>query len=103
VKLENVGPVRITYRKDEVRVEQANLRGTDTDVRVSGFARFAGDRAFKLSLMARATSIARSFVPRLETVVGRKKCSGCWDMSTPRFNGKVHVEGASIRYGDFPE
>src|SRR4029077_17864364 len=29
VKLENVGPVRLTYRRDEVRVEQASLRGTD--------------------------------------------------------------------------
>ena len=23
-------------------------------------------------------------------------------LSTPRFNGKVHIEGASLRYGDFP-
>jgi len=23
-------------------------------------------------------------------------------ISTPRLNGKVHVEGASFRYGDFP-
>ena len=40
INLENVGPVRLTYRQDEVRVEQASLRGTDTDFRVSGSARF---------------------------------------------------------------
>jgi len=33
VKLENVGPLRITYRRDEVRIEQAYLRGPDTDFR----------------------------------------------------------------------
>ncbi len=37
VNLENVGPVRLTYRRDEVRVEQASLRGTDTDFRSERF------------------------------------------------------------------
>ena len=31
INLENVGSVRLTYREDEVRVEQASLRGSDTD------------------------------------------------------------------------
>ena len=105
VKLENVGPVRLTYRRDEVRVEQASLRGTDTDFRVSGSARFAGDQALNLRLdgavslqllggFCAATgshAAARRSMPRSP---GR--------VSTPRFNGKVHIEGASLRYGDFP-
>ena len=64
VKLENVGPVRLTYRRDEVRVEQASLRGTDTDFRVSGSARFAGDQALNLRLDgAVSLQLLAGFVP----------------------------------------
>jgi len=62
VKLENVGPVRLTYRQDEVRVEQANLRGTDTDFHVAGSARFAGDRALSFARGRRGqSSVAGGF------------------------------------------
>ena len=104
VKLENVGPVRLTYRRDEVRVEQASLRGTDTDFRVSGSARFAGDRALNLRLDgAVSLQLLGGFVPRLEAS-GRAQVNAAiaGTISTPRFNGKVHIEGASLRYGDFP-
>jgi translocation and assembly module TamB len=104
INLENVGPVRLTYRQDEVRVEQANLRGTDTDFRVSGSARFAGDRALNLRLDGAASlQLLGSFVPRLEAS-GRAQVNATvgGTLSTPRFNGKVHIEGASLRYGDFP-
>src|ERR1035437_6240397 len=104
VKLENEGPVRLTYRQDEVRVEQASLKGTDTDVRVSGSARFAGDRALNLRLDGAASlQSLGSFVPRLEAS-GRAQVNATvgGTLSTPRFNGKVHIEGASLRYGDFP-
>ncbi len=104
VNLENVGPVRLTYRRDEVRVEQASLRGTDTDFRVSGSARFAGDQALSLRLDgAVSLQLLGGFVPRLEAG-GRAQVNAAvaGTISTPRFNGKVHVEGASFRYGDFP-
>jgi translocation and assembly module TamB len=104
VKLENVGPVRLTYRRDEVRVEQASLRGTDTDFRVSGSARFTGDRALNLRLDgAVSLQLLGGFVPRLEAG-GRAQVNAAvaGTISTPRLNGKVHVEGASFRYGDFP-
>jgi translocation and assembly module TamB len=104
IKLENVGPVRLTYRQDEVRVEQASLRGTDTDFRVSGSARFAGDRALNLRLDgAVSLQLLAGFVPRLEST-GRAQVNAAigGTISTPRFNGRVHIEGASLRYGDFP-
>src|ERR1019366_7451434 len=104
INLENVGPVRLTYRQDEVRVEQANLRGTDTDFRLSGSARFAGDRALDLRLDGAASlQLLGSFLPRLEAN-GRAQINATvgGTLSTPRFNGKVHIEGASVRYGDFP-
>ncbi len=104
VKLENVGPVRLTYRRDEVRVEQASLRGTDTDFRVSGSARFAGDQALNLRMDgAVSLQLLAGFYPQLEAS-GRAQINAlvAGTVATPRFNGKVHIEGASLRYGDFP-
>jgi translocation and assembly module TamB len=104
VKLENVGPVRLTYRRDEVRVEQASLRGTDTDFRITGSARFAGDQALNLRTDgAVSLQLLSSFFPQLEAS-GRAQINAqvSGTVATPRFNGKVHIEGASMRYGDFP-
>ncbi len=104
VKLENVGAVRLTYRRDEVRVEQASLRGTDTDFRVSGSARFAGDQALNLRVDgAVSLELLAGFFPQMEST-GRAQINAqvAGTLATPRLNGKVHVEGASLRYGDFP-
>ena len=104
VKLENVGPVRLTYRRDEVRVEQASLRGPDTDFRVTGSARFAGDQALNLRMDgAVSLQLLAGFMPQLEAT-GRAQVNAAvgGTVATPRFNGKVHIEGASLRYGDFP-
>lgn len=104
VKLENDGPVRLTYRRDEVRIEQANLRGTDTDFRLSGFARFAGGRAVEMRMDgAVSLQILAGFVPRLEAT-GRAQVNAgvLGTLNAPRFNGKIHVEGATARFADFP-
>jgi translocation and assembly module TamB len=104
IKLENSAPVRLTYRQDEVRVEQANLRGTDTDIHVSGSARFAGDQALDLRLDGAASlTLLASFYPQLEST-GRAQINAMVSgtVIAPRFNGRVHIEGASLRYGDFP-
>ena len=104
IHLENTGPVRLTYRRDEVRVEQANLRGTDTDFRLGGSARFAADQALNLRLDgAVSLQLLAGFIPQLQAN-GRAQVNAAvaGTISTPRFNGKVHIEGASLRYGDFP-
>ncbi len=104
VKLENDGPVRLTYRQDEVRVEQASIHGTDSDFHVAGSARFAGDRALNLSTEGTVSmQLLTGFFPLLETG-GRAlvNASVGGTLANPRFNGKVHLEGGSFRYGDFP-
>jgi translocation and assembly module TamB len=104
VKLENVGPVRLTYRRDAVRVEQANLRGTDTDFRITGSALFAGDQALNLHLDGTASlQLLSGFMPQLEAN-GKAQINAAigGTVVTPQINGKVRVEGVSLRYGDFP-
>lgn len=104
VKLENVGPLRFWYQRDEVRIEQANLRGADTDFHISGFARFAGDRRLGLNLTGTMNlRLAGGFVPGLEAR-GPAQVSASIEgtFSNPRITGKVRVENAAANYGDFP-
>ena len=104
VKLENSGPIHLTYRQDEVRFQQAGFRGTDSDFLFSGSARFSGDRALDLRLDgAVSLQLVSAFVPQMEAS-GRAEINAAvgGTLTTPRFNGKVHFEDASFRYGDFP-
>jgi translocation and assembly module TamB len=104
VKLENVGPLRLNYRRDEVRIEQANLRGTDTDFRLSGSARFTGDRRLNLNLAGTVNlRLATGLVPQLEARgPAQVNASIQGTFSRPRITGKAHVENAAANYGDFP-
>jgi translocation and assembly module TamB len=104
VKLENDGPIRLTYRRDEVRVEQASLKGTDTDFRITGSARFAGDQALNLRVDgAVSLQLLGGLYAQVEAG-GRAQINAQvgGTVIKPRLNGKVHFEGASLRYGDFP-
>ncbi len=104
VKLENDGPVQLGYRRDEVRIQQAHLRGTDTDLNISGFARFSGDRQLGLNLAGRVnTRLAGGFVPGLEARgPAQVNASIEGTFASPRINGRVHLENASATYNDFP-
>jgi translocation and assembly module TamB len=104
VTLENSGPVRLQYRRDEIRIEQAVLRGTDTDFRISGLARFSGDRP--LDLQIAGTVNLRLFsvlAPALDAVGAARVDAGiAGTFSRPRITGRVRLDDASMRYGDFP-
>lgn len=104
VKLENAGPVRFQYAHSEIRVEQANLRGTDTDFRVAGVARFSGDRALDMRVDGNVNlQLFGAFVPNLDARgPGLLNAAFAGTVSNPRITGRVHVEGGSVRYGDFP-
>ena len=50
VSLRNEGPVKIVFRRKQVSVAQANLRGTDSDFHISGSARFDGTRPINMDV-----------------------------------------------------
>jgi translocation and assembly module TamB len=104
VKLENVGPVRFSYGHDEVRIEQANLRGVDTDLRITGFARFTGDRQLGLNLSGTLNMrLAGGFLPGLDARgVARVNAAVGGTFSSPRITGRAHIENTSATYKDFP-
>ncbi len=104
IKLENNGPVRLTEKRNEVRIEQADLHGPNTDVAISGFARFAGDRAVGLTLLGKIDlRLLGGFVPRLD-VQGAANINASIQgtFEKPRINGRLEVTGASSNYDDFP-
>jgi len=104
IKLQNQGPVLLQYGNHEVQVRQANLRGADTDFRITGLARFAGDRAMDLRLTGAANlRLFSGFVPNLDVRGPAQIDAGiAGTLYNPRITGRVHVQDTSVRYGDFP-
>ena len=111
VRLENEGPVRLTYRSEEVRIQQARLRGTDTDFQITGFARFAanGNGAAQgaqlgLNIAGQVNlQLLSSFVPDLEARGGARVNAAIeGTLASPRITGRMSVQEASAVYADFP-
>jgi translocation and assembly module TamB len=104
IKLENNGPVRMTYKRNEVRIEQAALHGPNTDFAISGFARFAGDRAVALTLLGKVDlRLLGGFVPRLDVQgAANVNASIQGSFAKPRISGRLDVSGGSANYDDFP-
>jgi translocation and assembly module TamB len=104
VRLENAGPVRLRYRGEEVRVEQAQLRGADTDFALTGFVRFSGDRRLGLNLTGQVNlQLLGGFLPDLEARgSARVNTTIEGTLAAPRINGRVSVAEAAANYADFP-
>jgi translocation and assembly module TamB len=104
VKLENAGPVRITYSRDEVQVESAHLRGPETDLVLSGRARFARDRLLGLKLAGKVNlRLFSGLVPDLDAR-GPAELDATLQGTTlhPRLAGRLSLQSDSATYGDFP-
>src|ERR1700751_4032847 len=104
VELQNDGPVRLTYRRNEVRVDQARLHGPNTDVQFSGSARFDRDRPVHLSLAGSLNLRCRDgMIPEL-FALGRADVNVSVEgtMSRPRITGRASLKDASATYSDFP-
>jgi translocation and assembly module TamB len=104
VKLQNDGPIRLTYRRNEVRIDQAHLAGPNTDLTVSGSARFDRDRPLRFTLAGGANMrLLAGFIPDLETQgAANISISVEGTISRPRVTGRVSVHDASANYADFP-
>ena len=104
VHLTNDQDIRLTYRAHEVRVDQAHLHGPDTDVRVTGSARFDRDRPLRLVVLGRLDlRLLSGFLPGFD-IQGRTDANVSINgtMSRPRITGRANIENASASYADFP-
>ncbi|MBZ5693901.1 MAG: translocation/assembly module TamB domain-containing protein [Acidobacteriia bacterium] len=104
VQLTNDQDIRATYRRNEIRIEQARLHGTDTDLRISGSARFDQDRRIEFNMAGGANlRLLKSVLPDVDAQ-GRAEMnvSIAGTMARPRVTGRATVRGASATYADFP-
>lgn len=104
VRLTNDQDIRITYHRNEVRVDQAHLHGPDTDFRVSGTARFDRDRPLRLAVAGRVDlRLLAGWLPDFE-IHGDSTLdvSIGGTISRPRITGRATVKDASASYSDFP-
>jgi translocation and assembly module TamB len=104
VQLSNDQDIRVTYRRNEVRIGQAHIHGTDTDLQLSGTVRFDRDRPVRLALSGGVNlRLLRGFIPDLQAQ-GRADANVSIEgtISQPRLTGRATVRDAAATYGDFP-
>lgn len=104
LKIENDGPLRFVYSGEEVRIEQARLKGNQTDFSVTGFARFAGERRLQLTLDGQVNlQLVGGFVEDLDARgVALVKANVTGTVSSPRVTGRIQLQNAGVNYGEFP-
>jgi translocation and assembly module TamB len=104
VQLANDGNVKLSYTKNEIRVDQARLHGTGTDLQIGGSARFDGDRPLRLNLSGTGdlrllgglfTDLEAQGQATVNVAVGGT-------MERPQITGRAGVHDASMNYADFP-
>jgi len=104
VKLQNEGPVRLSYRRNEVRVQQAHLKGPNTDVQISGSARFDRDRPLHLAMAGGINlRLLGGVLPDIEAQGAADiNVSVEGTVSRPRVVGRLRMQDAAANYADFP-
>lgn len=104
VSLRNEGPVKIVFRRRQVSIAQASLRGTDSDFQISGSARFDGTRPINLNVAGKVNlQLLAGFLPDLNARGGadvRVVAEGT--MSNPLITGRVSLTDVAANYDDFP-
>jgi len=104
VQLENSGPVHFRSSKDEIKIDPATFKGTDTNIQIAGNVLFTGRRSLNLNLNgALDLRLLSGFVPDLDAR-GPAQINAAFEgtLDRPRVTGKVHIDNASARAIDFP-
>lgn len=104
VKLQNEGPVRLSYRRNQVHVDQAAFTGTESNFHVTGDAGFTGARALNLNIAGAVNlRLASGLFPELDAR-GTAQVNGAISgtFTSPRITGQAKIIDGSAHYGDFP-
>jgi translocation and assembly module TamB len=104
VQLTNDHDIKLTYHRNEVRVDQAHLHGPDTDFQFSGSARFDRDRPLHFLLSGNVNlRLIKGLLPALDAQGSATvNVSVEGTMARPAITGRATVRNASAIYGDFP-
>ncbi|HEV2387478.1 MAG TPA: translocation/assembly module TamB domain-containing protein [Candidatus Acidoferrales bacterium] len=104
VNLQNNGPLRLSYREGEVRIEQAALQGAESNFQLSGVVRFRQNQPLALHVAGGLNlALAEAFVPGLRSQgAAQMDAEIVGTFSRPQINGRAHLENASLNYSDIP-
>lgn len=104
MQLENSGPIHLRSSKNNVEIDEATLKGSSTNIAISGSVRFGERSALGLKLNGGLDlRLLRGFMPGLDAS-GPAQMNASFEGSFdhPRITGRVHIENASARVADFP-
>ncbi len=104
VQLANDGDIRLAYRRDAIRVEQAHFHGTDTDLQIGGSARFSPNSRLDFTLSGGVNlRLLGEVLPELDAQ-GRADAnvSVQGSIAQPIVVGRAKLRDASAHYADFP-
>jgi translocation and assembly module TamB len=104
VQLENSGPIHLTSTRDNLKIITAKLKGTDTNVDLSGSIQFTGRRTLAMKMDGSVD------LRLLSAYIGNADVSGHVDINAsfentldrPRIIGHMKLLKASARSADFP-
>jgi translocation and assembly module TamB len=104
VQLENAGPIHFRSTKDSLDIDEATLKGSDTNFGISGKVRFSDHGSLDLKLNgALNLRLLTGFIPSLDAS-GPAQMNASFEgaFDHPRITGRVHIETAAARVADFP-
>ena len=104
VQLENSGPIHLTSTRDNLKILNAGLKGTDTNVDLSGSIQFTGRRTLAMKLNGSVDlRLLSAYIPNVD-VGGHVDMNASFEgtMDRPRIIGRMKLENASARSADFP-
>ena len=104
VQLENSGPIHLTSTRNNLKILNAGLKGTDTNVDLSGSIQFTGRRTLAMKLNGSVDlRLLSAYIPDVD-VGGHVNMNASFEgtLDRPRIIGRMKLENASARSADFP-
>jgi translocation and assembly module TamB len=104
VSLKNDGPLEFAYRRNEVRVTQARITGTNSNFEITGSARFDRDRPVHVNVTGAVNlALLKGLIPDL-TATGQADANVAVQgtLSKPRITGRASLQDASAIYEGSP-
>jgi translocation and assembly module TamB len=104
VSLQNDGPVQFVYRRNEIRIAQAHIKGPNSDFRINGSARFDRERPVHVEVTGEVNlALLKGILPEMNAQGDANvNVAVQGTMSKPRITGRATVRDASANYSDFP-
>ena len=104
VQLENAGPIHLTSSRDNLKIDKAVLKGTDTNAELTGSIQFTGRRTVSMKLNGSVDlRLLNGYIPDVNTA-GHADINTSFEgtLDRPRITGRVKLNNVSARSADFP-